>query len=175
METMTEKQHKCDQCDFRTDSERGLSIHVGHEHGKNVVTCGECGDEFERPPSLVEGNERTFCSKECMARGYATGLNEAEATRCEVCGELYQYYPSVERGRFCSRECLYESGDFGAASSNEHHLHNPDKYEVGECIVCGERFPYDSTEQTGKYCSHECWMNSDEMDDARVRNDGWNN
>ena len=35
--------HSCDQCDFTTESEKGLKIHLGKMH---EVTCTSCGEKF---------------------------------------------------------------------------------------------------------------------------------
>jgi hypothetical protein len=38
-----------------------------HRYNRVTVTCDNCGDEVERPPSLVEGSERNFCDADCRA------------------------------------------------------------------------------------------------------------
>jgi len=40
-----QERHQCPDCDYATDSERGLNIHRGKAHGDHDdVWCGICGD-----------------------------------------------------------------------------------------------------------------------------------
>lgn len=102
--------HKCSECGAGFDTELGLSVHYGREHKKGVdLTCSNCGDEFNRPPSQswIE-----CCSPECsyeLGRGglgverirrilgdrcwrdIAADVREDAGGVCEMCGDEIGY------------------------------------------------------------------------------------
>lgn len=64
-------------------------------------------------------------------------------TKCNVCGDDFDYNPLKRCGRYCSKECR-NSGSSGNNSSIE---------EV--CSICGKSFEY-SVMENGVICSSEC-------------------
>lgn len=66
---------------------------------------------------------------------------------CQVCGKLIpkksESWSRYLKKKFCSYECYVKS------------LKKPRK--IGKCIVCGREFEYREGQQTGKFCSQECF------------------
>lgn len=137
----------CEYCDYSTDTERGLNIHVGRKHGKPIEKCEECKEEFETSPST----DRKFCSDECY-RTHQQRTKENKEANCEVCGEYFEYHPSAYVGRFCSKKCQYKGSS--APSGQEHWNY---KNEITkQCKNCDGKFNVKPHKAHQEFCSLEC-------------------
>jgi hypothetical protein len=59
------------------DSERGLKIHMGREHGGThlvTVECWQCASDFQAAPA----QDSKFCSRDCY-REFQSGTTEHDA------------------------------------------------------------------------------------------------
>ncbi len=107
-------------CEFKTNTQRGLSIHRTKEHSnksKLEVECHQCGNIFEKYKSEAERrSDKNFCDNDCY--GKYTSERQAgeenpqwkEETKlqehtCEWCEEIYMKYVEPGKTSFCSREC----------------------------------------------------------------------
>lgn len=159
--------YECENCEYSTDTEKGLNIHIGRVHGKPLEVCGECGEEFEISPS----SEREYCSEKCYRR-YRREHSSYERGECDACGEEFRYHPSACSGRFCSKECQCE---YGVTPAGEEHW-NYKEGEEKKCKECGESFSVKPYERHRSFCSQECvgkydWERSGRNKVERVAND----
>lgn len=100
--------------------------------------CLRCGKDFRTYESWKSNpNGKKYCSPECA---YAHRVERRERV-CQQCGEKYHHRGPGATSRFCSNECLHESGraDF-------------------ECSVCGKQFRAQKNLRRRKhvFCSSAC-------------------
>lgn len=106
------------------------------------LTCGTCGIEFYKPPSLV--HKTNYCSKECRIASYPPRL----ALTCDVCGKSFeraQCFVGMYRRHYCSREC-----------ANEGHK----RLNTVQCAVCGKSMTRRDCEvrrSEQPFCSRACY------------------
>lgn len=103
-------------CRKRSSREEYLEKLRVPRKGKVMITCANCGKEYEVFPCVV--NDHNFCSKSChneyqkTIRGKIHPLYNRIPTRCPNCGELIDTTPAHleinKIGVFCSRECYAE-------------------------------------------------------------------
>lgn len=146
----------CPHCDYETDTENGLNIHIGRKHGKPTKKCEECGKEFETSPSL---NEK-YCDDECYRKNRQE-KSQVKTTECNYCGDEFSYHPKETEGKFCSREC-YDIG-YSRPTGKDNPLYK--EREVAECVNCGEEFEYrESQRYNPMFCSQECLYTREDDD-----------
>lgn len=148
-----ERVEQCPECDYSTDTQRGLNIHIGRVHG-NEEECKYCGEIFTYHPS----SENKFCSEECY-REWRQQKSKVKEAECNVCGDEFQYHPSAENGLFCSRECMYESDYSFIVPRNKEYQGG--RFQETNCEKCGETFTYDTKKKKGMFCSQECFYQSE--------------
>ena len=113
-----EKQFKCDQCDFGSDTQRGLKVHVGRSHKESEVLRAEehdvslalselsevrddsnvkADDSFlgvvnEDPPEPAHPHSVwVFCTKaECKVKKMRVEIDIMHKRRCKKCGARNQ-------------------------------------------------------------------------------------
>lgn len=130
-------------------------------HGEQLPnqTCANCGDEFHA------NFTKKFCSEPCRREqvGFEAEANPnyrdaKESTACEICGTLFEYYPSEKAGRFCP-DCV-ESEPWQSPPLAEGPDHP--RWKGGKvrraCVVCGgfvERYPSGFVSEV-VLCSESC-------------------
>lgn len=137
-----------------------------------TLTCEECGDEFEVPPSHADRHR--FCSRECLRQGLRV------TKTCPTCDEEFSVKRSHAESRVhCSAECNprfnTEATDCPTCgetfnslrSMRGHHsrVHNEPLGTVTlECAGCGDEFTTRRDRaDTREYCSRAC-----QTEDSRV-------
>ena len=63
---MSEKHFKCDQCDFASDSQRGLKVHVGRSHKEIEVLRAEEHDVSLALSEMSETREESAIQQEAV-------------------------------------------------------------------------------------------------------------
>jgi CRISPR/Cas system-associated protein Cas10 (large subunit of type III CRISPR-Cas system) len=107
----------CPFCEYTTESEHGLKIHVGKKHDRSLrpsKPCDWCGEEFEYKKSHEE--QRRFCSMDCKGSFQESEWTNEDHPRwdggdvtveCEWCDVEYEVAPHKQKDtRFCSRDCF---------------------------------------------------------------------
>lgn len=139
--------HECPTCDVPFDSERAVRVHHSQAHGECLPnrTCDRCGDEF------YSEYEQKYCSDDCRDESvsfegednpnFRGGKSETE---CEVCGSVFEFYPSEKEGRFCP-DCVETTDwqDPPSRGGDDNPQWNGGKNAVS-CDVCGrivQRYP----------------------------------
>ena len=116
-------------------------------HGEQLPNrvCGNCGAEFNSP------YQKKYCSQKCLKQSvsYAGEDNPnykggKESTRCEICSEMFEYYPSDKSGKFCS-DCVKNEQwrEPPVISGPANPSWNGGKVRR-RCVMCGdavERYP----------------------------------
>jgi len=142
----------CPGCDYSTDTERGLNIHIGRVHGR-TKECKYCSELFVYHPS--ENNK--FCSEKCY-KSYRDENSENQQTECVECGDSFFYHPTAESGKFCSWECFSKSEiNFNWKNTEI----KKKKTAESICENCGEEFDYNPDKTKGIFCSQKCVHKSD--------------
>lgn len=133
-----------------------------------IWSCAECG---KTAPATVHQLRQTYCSKECMARGYskrmvgASNPNFRAAGKC-TCAQCGAGFVSLQmRPKFCSRACYYASRILPPKPPKPPRVkkEKPPKVErevrraEGSCLVCGEAFTYYKS-RPRLYCSYACHL-----------------
>lgn len=109
------------------------------------VSCNNCGDDFEVPPSK---SDKKFCSRECWKD------NSRIYKDCPVCGEEFWTYQSTDK-KYCSDECYRID-------------HEETLVEV-ECEFCGSKFDKPKSQikaYPGHFCDKSCKAKSQTGPDA---------
>jgi len=167
---MGELECPVDDCEYSTETNRGLSIHASQKHpdleydftSRETDTCDYCGEEYKYYPSRrnQEGRENYFCGVECADEFKAKdGLD----TKCTECDKNIHIPPSQidevdgyeQKNYFCSKDCesSFKSREW---SKEDHPSWNGGKVSV-TCNQCGKEYKVrQSKENTAKYCSREC-------------------
>jgi len=154
-----EKVKNCPHCNYSTDTEKGLNIHIGRVHGREE-NCRWCDEVFTYQPSA----DNKFCSESCYMK-YKQSESDVQKTNCLECGETFLYHPSAESGKFCSRKCFYETDITIKKGSYKQR-------EIREttCDTCGETFSYYPKKTKGLFCSQECFYQNDKEWEKPGRN-----
>lgn len=120
---------------------------TGEDHADRAARCQECGDVFEKSPSVP----RQYCSPKCESKA----SEKARVTlNCEQCGDEFKVLPSLDDQQYCSPACKQEASR---------------KRLKKRCPICLGHFEtLPSFEQT--YCSPECAhdANSDRVDGVKA-------
>lgn len=151
---------ECPTCGAVYDSWRNLRIHHRAAHGWSLPnrTCDNCGAEF------YSEYEKKYCSETCLDEsGAYAGENNPNygggktETDCDICGAVFEYYPSEKDGLYCSK-CVEEEAwqDPPSLEGDANPRWNGGK-RTFECTVCGSRFrryPDDTSEVS--LCGDDC-------------------
>lgn len=131
--------------------------------------CAECGIE---KPGTAHQRRQTYCSRECMAKGYAKRLtgeanpNYSGAAKrlCERCGGSYESHQPTRK--FCSSACYNAT-----RPKKEPRQHRPLKlvtpkktvakrvHHMVDCQQCGISFR-SSPSCNRQFCSYQCHLDS---------------
>jgi hypothetical protein len=150
----------CPVCSKAFDSEHGMKIHKGHEHGPNTVECDVCGAEFRRPPANVNQDGATLCSQECERKN--RGFAEPITYQCDQCGETAtQQANEFHRyeHNFCSAECKYEWQSQEFAGKGSPRYGNGDATDI-PCSNCGDTVHVhgpDLRQNENHFCDDDCY------------------
>ena len=130
-----------------------------------ALQCPVCKQTFRDTPA--HARERIYCSRPCMAIGYATRLTGANNPNyrnagqytCLACGKAFQSY---NKRKYCSPECFtafnldsIRAWALYAAKCPRRRPRKPrPRKPVPErkCVVCGGALPRGAQ----KACSHKC-------------------
>lgn len=154
-------EHPYPTCERVFDSRRGLGVHHSHVHDERLPNreCAACGESF------YSEYEQKYCSDDCRDEAVSyTGSDNPnyrdakEETSCEICGTVFDYYPSSKPGKFCS-ECV-ETESWRTPLDIEGE-NNP-RWNGGKatlsCDGCGatvERYPNQITGEA-TFCNPDC-------------------
>jgi 5-methylcytosine-specific restriction endonuclease McrA len=158
------KQCPSNECEFETESNRGLSIHFTQKHpdqeydftDKKEFTCPQCGDTFKDYESRrsSKNESQNFCSRACKDSFEARdGLD----TECAECGDQIHIPPSQteqvngykQRNYFCNKEC--ES----SFKKREWQGENHPKYNGGQLRLFGPNW-HEQRSKTIKQDNEKC-------------------
>jgi len=118
-----------------------------------VVSCDQCGKEFERNRNSLDEYNHHFCSPECYHKRESD--QGTIVVECATCGEEFEI-PKSRKGKhnYCSWEC---------------YLDKPKKQNPNwkgatvkrTCEVCGEKFEIPKAwlrkeGNRGRFCSRKC-------------------
>lgn len=154
---------ECPSCEATRDSWQKLRLHHLSAHDESLPNrqCETCDEES------YNEYEKKYCSKTCRTKGRNRNMTGSanpnfqgrkETTRCEICGDDFEYYPSEKPGRFCP-DCV-GSEDWHEPpnlTGSENPRYNGGKVNL-QCDVCDRRFErYPSNVNEGAtLCSPEC-------------------
>lgn len=152
----------CPTCGKSLETEQGVRIHHTKVHGTTLPNrvCKGCNADFYDPDS-----KRSYC-EECNPNAGSNNGNwkgAKEESECEICGQLFEYYPSNKKGVFCP-SCVDESTVFLGDQFVKKAEHI-DK----ECEYCGtmmEVLQSEISNGRGKFCSQTClsgWMSENRV------------
>jgi len=101
-----------EECDFASESEHGVKVHISQAHSfDKTVSCEYCGETKEFPdknPSELE--DRKYCSRECTQNAIAERRKDRVIIECKECGNDFEVIPSREdRAKYCSENCRLEN------------------------------------------------------------------
>lgn len=117
-----------------------------------------CGNDFQWAPRYRE----KFCSPRCASDAR---LGRAVEWRCELfrwpCEECALAFVGRQANRFCSRRC--ESRWWGRAR----YVNTPTREY--QCEQCGQAFVRSGRHGKPRYCSRECYQQTDVYRDMRSR------
>ena len=135
-EEVTETHHeeeninfKCDECDFESHTDKGLSIHKGKKHG-NKHTCDICDKKFDYYREMkIHRYTHSYSStpfvqeQVCKQCEFKCQISESMEVHLGKCGP--DFYCGLCERNFDNLDML------------EVHLNT---CEIYECSVCAERF-----------------------------------
>lgn len=101
-----------DGCDFTTDTEHGVKIHISAKHSfDKTIICEYCGEEKEFPDrNPTELEDKKYCSRECTQNAIAERRKSRVTLECEKCGSEFEEVKSREdRAKYCSEDCRIEA------------------------------------------------------------------
>lgn len=105
--------------------------------GKTIITCKNCGKDFED----YESNHRKFCCRDCKNEYQYKVCDDYKIKICKGCGKIFR--PRENRTQFCSYKCY-----------NEYINRNSYTKVARKCKWCGKEFyPNHHKKQ---FCSREC-------------------
>jgi len=86
-----------------------------------IVSCMECGIEFNRKESEIQKSDKYFCNAKCWGKSKDTRISYT----CMFCGKEFLARPATPTNphRFCTRKC-YTDWNKGS---------NHPKYKDGKC------------------------------------------
>jgi hypothetical protein len=161
--------NKCPTCGRDFETRRGLGVHHVHAHDERLPNreCRNCGAEF------YAASDRAYCSETCLDEGVSfegtNNPNYSDATEeaaCEICGTVFEYYPSEKEGLYCA-ECVENEAwrDPPACEGKENPRWNGGRIELS-CAVCGasiSRHPWNITGSVS-VCGDACrgeWLSEE--------------
>lgn len=151
----------CPSCDEVLNTERGKKQHHTKIHNEPLPnrTCKDCGGEFYDPKSMNQ-----YCNS-CNSREGKKNPNFKNAkskSKCEVCGEEFEYYPSDKEGIYCS-DCQEESVIKNNLISQPQFGENNPNWSGGKtqisCDFCEEefkRYDFEINNSEFNFCSPSC-------------------
>ena len=89
---------KCEQCDFTTESEKGLKIHVGRMH---EVKCDKCNEKF--------GGEHKFKTHMCIIIVTNPTLDSLYMKICNKCIRVFCNEQKKQLAILHSKKCEEEN------------------------------------------------------------------
>ena len=159
-----------DDCEYSTETNRGLAIHASSKHpnidydftNKKEYNCPQCGESFKDYPSRRESknSKNYFCSKECKNK--FEGMDGID-TECAECGNDIHVSPSrveevngyEQKNYFCDKSC--ESSFKSREWVGEEHPSWDGGRERLYCNECGDEYYVKPTNvEKSKYCSRQC-------------------
>jgi len=164
----------CPTCGKVLSTERGMRQHHTKVHGDPLPnrTCKGCGSDFYDEKARLE-----YCA-DCnpnAGRHNGNWSNASEQTRCDRCGESFEYYPSDKEGEYCPT-CVEEADEFlGEHYASVHGIETIERI----CDYCGDCFsvlPCVLRQGDGRFCSHDClssWLSHEWGDGTAVYNGDW--
>lgn len=166
---MAELDCPVEECEYSTETNRGLSIHASSKHpnldydfsSRETDNCDFCGNEYKYYPSQRNrGRDNYFCSRECANDFMAKdGLD----TECAECGDDVHIPPSQvkevdgyeQKNYFCDKDC--ESSFKSREWVKEDHPSWDGGRDRVYCEKCGGEYYVKPTKvERTKYCSREC-------------------
>ncbi len=144
----------------------GVYQHKKREEHKIKIKCKKCNKEF----LAWQGNNRKYCSLECYWKDLSL-LYKGEKTnfwkggkvikKCLNCKKEFEIHPSMDRIKFCSRQCFKEykiSTECFKGEKNrlwkggyKNHIHNNRKYRVRKLKAQGSHTLEEWEELKKKY------------------------
>lgn len=133
-----------------------------------LIICknNECGEEFNRPPSVVARGRGLFCSRECFNSWGSKNLIKDKGRNwrggkitliCKQCHLKFYVYPYAFKQFFCNNKCR------GRWLSENKKGENHPSWGGGEvekkCKHCGEVFlihPAHVKNGEGVFCDRKC-------------------
>lgn len=135
-----------------------------------VWSCATCG---KTAPATVHQMRKTYCSSDCMAKGYAVRLvgaanpnfRDAGRGQCAQCGGDFQSY--MKRQKYCSSACYHESRQLPPKppkpprAKKVRPVKPPREIRSARsnCINCGTEFTYYLSRPKFS-CSYACHLAS---------------
>lgn len=176
---------ECPTC-ARTDFEsvQGMRSHHAQTHDEPIrvtVTCENCGDVDEIPPSNAKRMEHHFCNNECQGE-WMSGENHPMwgggfvEVSCENCGEVKEVVPSVKQCRenhFCDRDC-HSEWMAENKTGREHPLWRGVSVDCAWCGKTKEVEPSRIRRSDRFFCDIEChgeWLSEN---NTGKNNPSWN-
>jgi 5-methylcytosine-specific restriction endonuclease McrA len=167
---MAEVDCPVDDCEYSTETNRGLAIHASSKHpdldydftNRKEYECPQCEEIFKDYPSRRESKDSNnyFCSKECK---HLFEAKDGLDTECSECGEEIHIPKSrvgevgeyEQKNYFCDKDCesSFKSREW---VGKDHPSWNGGRERVS-CEECGGTYkvhPH-NIEQT-RFCSAEC-------------------
>jgi len=151
----------CPTCGQTFSGTRGMRVHHAHTHDERLPNCecANCGASF------YSETERKYCSSGCRDESVsfegASNPNYQggkETTDCEICGEMFTYYPSEKSSKYCAT-CVKEENwrPRPDVTGADHPNWNGGKKTL-TCEVCDESFERYPSNVTGEVslCGKEC-------------------
>lgn len=128
-----------------------------------TLVCAECGIEFSRKPSQLDGDKDYYCGLRCAGKAYKrlyVGANSVHYNsveiECDYCGQKFTRRKSKIRERnYCGRHCMY-----AWKSANAHGINSPFYNRITvNCRQCGTSFFITPARinEAGNFCTHECY------------------
>lgn len=102
---MSDLSQSCPECPNVFDTIKGLQTHYGIAHDGNLDnnTCDDCGESFYSEWGTKKYCHDCFSFKGEKNPNYGGGdIGNKERAKCEICDEIFLYYPSSKKGLYCS-------------------------------------------------------------------------
>lgn len=165
--------YDCTNCEFTSESKSGMSSHESmmHDNGTRfyvTAECDQCGEQFERKDSTIEGKDNVFCNRECSDEWRSEnqfGENHPGYTKKEVecgyCGDSLKRKKSDRENHeilFCSHDCRWDYFRENDGYEWEEHW-NTNRVTV-ECEWCGDslyRIESHANYDNHNFCDHDCY------------------
>lgn len=145
---------------------------------KIKLICHECGKEYKRKPSAVEGSK--FCCTKCFGIYQSKnkcGLNNPNykggkiSFVCGQCGNIFTDYPSKNR-IFCCHDC------YTLWQSENKHGKNTTNWNGGHitliCEWCGSEYTRNkSAIENSHFCCQDCYNKGQSADKRNIPYNKW--